>query len=83
MVPLGLGQAILGGRDDSLNSQKKIYLMNCFNRGCIVTTLSKELSDPLSYFVAIAIPDITAACISKGKMLVNLRMKVSSNVFAI
>ena len=82
MVSLGLGQAIIGGLDDSSNEQKKIYFINCFNRDCILTTLSKELSDPLFGFVAIPIPDITAACISKGNMF-NLRMKVSSNVFEI
>ena len=84
MVPLGLGQVILGGgqtwRD---NFSKKIFLMTCSNRNCILTTLSKELSDPLSRFVAIAIPDITAACISKGKMLVNLRITGLKNVFVI
>ena len=56
--------------------------MTCFNHDCIINTLSKELSDPLASFVAIAIPDITSACISKGNMS-NLRMKGSSNVFAI
>ena len=86
MVPLGLGQAILGGLDENDNFQKRIYFMNCFNHGCIVTTLSKELSDPLSEFVATAIPDITAACISKGKTLVqkfNLKSKVQAMYFAI
>ena len=82
MVPLGLGQAILGGYGAG-EYQKKIYFMNCFNRDCIVTTLSKELSDPLFGFVAIPIPDITAACISKGNTFVQLRMKESSNVFVI
>ena len=67
MVPLGLGQAILGGYDKS-HFQKSIYFLNCFNRGCIVTTLSKELSNPLSLFAAIPIPDSTARCISRGKM---------------
>ena len=70
MVPLGLGQAILGGLKGNyigeIDYQKKVYFMTCSNRNCIVTTLSKELSDPLSYFVAIPIPDLTARCISKG-----------------
>ena len=69
MVPLGLGQAILGGMQNSWdNYEKKIYFLTCSNSNCIFTTLSKELSDPLSYFVAIAIPDTTANCISKGKI---------------
>ena len=79
MVPLGLGQAILGGMQTLDNNyQKKIYFMTCTNRNCFVTTLSKELSDPLSRFVAIPIPDLTALCISKGPgKMFNLRLKIA------
>ena len=69
MVPLGLGQAILGGKDGSGNHQKKIYFMTCSNRNCFMSTLTNELSHPLSYFVAIPISDQMAGCISQGKML--------------
>ena len=73
MVPIGLGQAILGGAltvidDSAAYYQKNIFFMTCSNRKCMVTTLSKELSNPLSLFAAIPIPDLTAGCISKGKM---------------
>ena len=71
MVPLGLGQAILGGVKGNTGVHeyhKKVYFMTCSDRNCIITTLSKELSNPLSSFVAIPIPDLTARCISKGKM---------------
>ena len=69
MVPLGLGQAILGGKDSSGNYQKKIYFMTCSNRNCFMSTLTNELSHPLSHFVAIPISDQMAGCISEGKML--------------
>ena len=77
MVPLGLGQAILGG-SSGMNYddfETKIYFMTCSNRNCICTPLSKELSVPLSGFVAISIPDLTARCISEGKMF-NSRWKI-------
>ena len=69
MVPLGLGQAILGGKDGSGNHQKKIYFMTCSNRNCIVTPLPNELSHPIENFVAIPISDLIAGCISEGNML--------------
>ena len=88
MVPLGLGQAILGGLSADISEfdyetvdisakdyQKKIYFMTCFNHSCTVTPLSKELAYPQSFFVAIPIPDLTARCISKGTMF-NLRLNV-------
>ena len=68
MVPLGLGQAILGGLDGSSNHQKKIYFMTSSNRNCIITTLTNELSHPIRDFVAIPISDLNAGCISEGKM---------------
>ena len=67
MVPLGLGQAILGGEDD-YNYQKKIFFITCSNRNCIVTTLSNELSHPIKFFVSIPISDLIAGCISEGKI---------------
>ena len=73
MVPIGLGQAIIGGAQTVIHNtakyhQKNIFFVTCSNRNCIVTTLSKELSNPLSLFAAIPIPDSTARCISRGKM---------------
>ena len=68
MVPLGLGQAILGGMNENNNYQKKIYFMTCSNRNCIISTLTNELSHPISDFVAIPISDVMAGCISEGKI---------------
>ena len=65
-VPLGLGQAILGGLS-GFTSQKKIYVINCQRRNCFVSTMIQELSFPRSYFVAIPIPDNLAGCVTRGK----------------
>jgi hypothetical protein len=65
MVKLGKGQAILGGGSQS-GYQNKIYSMNCYNRNCLITLLSSELSVPKGLFVAIPIPDTIAGCISGG-----------------
>ena len=67
MVPLGLGQAILGGHYDFI-TQKKIFFITCSNKNCIVTTLPNELSHPIDDFVAIPIADQMAGCISEGKI---------------
>ena len=64
-VPLGNGQAILGGSSNHV-SQKKIYLLNCFSRNCIISTLNQELSSERSLFVAIPIPDIISGCVTGG-----------------
>merc|ERR1711971_1315041 len=42
-VPLGHGQAILGGLSTYI-SQKKIYVINCQKRDCFVSTMIQELS---------------------------------------
>ena len=80
MVPLGLGQAVLGGKDGSGNHQKNIYFMTCSNRNCIITTLTNELSHPIAWFVAIPISDLMAGCISAGKML-NSKLQVFQQIY--
>ena len=67
MVPLGLGQAILGGRDDNDLFQNRIYHITCSQQICKVSKMSKELSVPRGYFVAIPIPDRMSGCISQSK----------------
>ena len=67
MVPLGFGQAILGGRDDANVYQSKIYHMKCSQDICDVLMLDKELSSPRASFVAIPMPDRKARCISESK----------------
>ena len=66
MVPLGIGQAILGGRSDE-EYQAKIYYITCFQQMCTVSTLSKELPTPKASFVAIPMPDTLSGCISESK----------------
>ena len=66
MVRLGKGQAIFGGRSDSVY-QAKIYTMGCSNRNCIISLLNRELSVPKEDFVAIPIPDTISGCITGGK----------------
>ena len=65
-VPLGHGQAILGGLSTYI-TQKKIYVINCQRRNCFVSTMIQELSFPRSYFVAIPIPDNLAGCVTGGR----------------
>ena len=67
MVQLGNGLAIIGGHDDGYRNQDKIYLLNCLNRNCSISTLSQELSKPRQLFLAIPIPDAITGCISGGK----------------
>ena len=69
-VPLGHGQAILGGLSTYI-SQKKIYVINCQRRDCFVSTMIQELSYQRSYFVAIPIPDDLAGCVTRGKETIN------------
>ena len=66
MVQLGNGQAIIGGFGDGY-AQAKIYLLNCMNRNCSISTLIQEISVPRQLFLAIPIPDTIAGCISEGK----------------
>ena len=68
MVPLGFGQAILGGSDTYLVSQRKIYHVTCSKKVCELSTLSKELSVSRFSFVAIPIPDSISGCISDSKL---------------
>ena len=67
MVSIGKGQAILGGKSGNDGYQKKVYFMECSNKICNILMLKQELSAPRGYFVAIAIPDTIADCISAGK----------------
>ena len=66
MVPLGFGQAVLGGRGNG-EYHRKIYSMTCSDQICMISMLSKELSIPRAYFVAIPIPDSMSGCISQCK----------------
>ena len=75
-VPLGHGQAILGGLSEYI-SQKKIYVINCQRRDCFVSTMIQELSHQRSYFVAIPIPDDLAGCVTRGKETINYNQIVS------
>ena len=77
MVPLGLGQAILGGWRDGdylygyhneLGPQSKIYYLTCSFRICMISMSSKELSISRDNFVAIPIPDSMSGCISRSKL---------------
>ena len=71
MVPLGLGQAILGGsvgHMDWVSYYSKIYHVTCSNQVFDITTLRIELSVPKAFFVAIHIPDSIAGCISESKL---------------
>ena len=70
MVPLGLGQAILGGSDENVVFQKKIYHVTCSNQVFDITKLRIELSVPKAFFVAIHIPDSISGCISESKLQV-------------
>ena len=76
MVPLGLGQAIIGGfgLGQAISGgktikgyTKKIYLLECSQKDCSISKIVPELSIPLGSFVAIPIPDFFSGCISEGK----------------
>ena len=67
MVPLGLGQAILGGYSQDYLPQKEIYHISCSQHNCLVSMLSHELSVQGNDFLAIAIPDSLSGCISESK----------------
>ena len=67
MVTLGLGQAILGGRDANNVYQKNIYHFKCSQQICAITILDQVLSVPRRDFVAIPIPDSVSGCISDSK----------------
>ena len=74
-VPLGHGQAILGGLSIYL-SQKKIYVINCQRRDCFVSTLTQELSVQRSYSVVIPLPDNLAGCVTGGKEIITSQSKL-------
>ena len=75
MVPLGLGQAILGGRNDNFqNDLTKIYTLTCSQRICQISLFGNELSLHRHSFVAIPIPDDISGCISKSKILNNVTL---------
>ena len=65
MVPLGNGQAIIGGYSPPIE-QSKIYSLTCTNRNCMIELMSTELSVPKDKFVAIPIPDRISGCIMGG-----------------
>ena len=67
MVPLGIGQAIIGGFSQGYGFQDKIYLFSCMDRNCLIHQLSQVLSVPMHWFVAIPIPDTLSGCITGGK----------------
>ena len=69
MVPLGLGQAIIGGHDINHVYQTKIYHNTCSDRICTIKVLSQELSVPRANFVAIPIPDKMSGCMSESKLI--------------
>ena len=75
MIPLGNGQAIIGGTmapgANGYNSE--IYFLNCVNSNLThsnleVSVLNQTLSFPRRSFLAIPIPDIISGCISGGKI---------------
>ena len=61
MVPLGNGQAIIGGFSTN-SDNRKIFMATCSNRECRLDTLKQELSEPRGYFVAIPIPTNMTEC---------------------
>ena len=75
MIPLGNGQAIIGGifapGPNGYNS--KIYFLTCVNSNLThsnleVFVLNQTLSFPRRSFLAIPITDIISGCISGGKI---------------
>ena len=84
MVPLELGQAIIGGETDGTRT-KKIYHLECSQETCYLSKLKAELSIARESFVAIPIPDFLSGCISEGKTLIlqqycESRKEVSGNI---
>ena len=68
MVPLELGQAIIGGETDGTRTNK-IYHLECSQEIWDLSKLDAELSMARESFVAIPIPDFLSGCISEGKIL--------------
>ena len=72
MVPLGFGQAILGGRTTGhLQYQRKIYFIICSQcknaQSWKVSILKQELEVSRIFFIAIPIPDQMAGCVSNSE----------------
>ena len=68
MIPLGLGQAIIGGK--LYNSyQSNIYFITCSQHNFKLTKMDQKLAVPRERFVAIPIPDTISGCMSEGKIL--------------
>ena len=75
MVPLGLGQAIIGGEIDTKNNNNKantknIYYLECSQETCDISKLDAKLTIGRDSFVAIPIPDYLSGCVSEGKTLI-------------
>ena len=75
MIPLGNGQAIIGGTmaPGANGYNSNIYFLNCVNSNLThsnleVSVLNQTLSFPRRSFLAIPITDIISGCISGGKI---------------
>ena len=66
MVPLGLGQAIIGGETNE-GYTKNIYHLECSQETCDISKFGSELLLARGSFVAIPIPDFLSGCITEGK----------------
>ena len=72
MIPLGNGQAIIGGIIANNEYNNKVYFLTCVNSNLThsnleVSVLNQTLSFPRRSFLAIPIPDTISGCISGGK----------------
>ena len=65
MVVLGLGQAIIGGKNNG-EYTKIIYHLECSQGDCFISKIQSELSNSRGMFVAIPIPDFLSGCIYEG-----------------
>ena len=77
MVPLGLGQAIIGGvvySNYAKGLNAKTFVVSCSQLSCDVKTLQPELHQPRAFFIAIPIPDSISGCISKSKLIIKFAM---------
>ena len=61
MVPLGNGQAIIGGFSTN-SDNSKTFMVTCSNRNCKLEILRQELSVPRGWFVAMPIPTNMTEC---------------------
>jgi hypothetical protein len=68
MIPLGNGQAIVGGTiaSGSNGYNSKIYFLTVINSNWKVSVLNQTLSFPRRSFLAIPITDTISGCISGG-----------------